>query len=116
MGRRGYMSSRKSLAKAARELGSHDAARRLITEALINGSMRAEGRPPSEPAPRLAGKLSNIGQAKLGPPKPIEEISFEFWEPVTAGDVERWDWFAGYFCSLDTESGFPAYGEVSFKE
>lgn len=112
----GYVSSQKSLAKVAHEVGSRDEARRLITDALINGSIGSRGSAPGEVATIELPALTSIGEGSYGAPGPTEEIPPRFWGPLTVEDADRWDWFAGYFCSLSYEGPHPAYVDVSFKE
>ena len=112
----GYVSSQKSLAKVAREVGSRAEARRLITDALINGSIRARGSPPGGVVPCEAERLPIIGHEKYEGDGPTEDINVQFWEPLTEDDVKGWDWVKGYFCSLSCQGSVPAYVNVSFKE
>ena len=112
----GYVSSQKSLSKVAREVGSRNEARRLITDALINGSIRARGSTPGEAVPTKAGRLVPIGQEDFEDDGPVEDVAVEFWAPVTNDDVKRWDWVEGYFCSLSCQGSRSAYVVVSFNE
>lgn len=116
MARGGYVSSEKSLAKVARVVGSRDKARRLITDALINGSIRARGSAPGEATPTELPALTPIGEGDYEAPGPTEEIPAAFWKPLTVQDADRWDWIEGYFCSLSYAGPHPAYVDVSFQE